>query len=263
MGTHRQTRSKAVTLTISLLGLGALAGCSGSHSVAPAATRSASPTAPSVAESLLQRTLAALRSGGSVHVDSSTTTSAGSEASTDDATASGGRQTVTVSKTEQMTVLLIAGVGYVQGEGTGLTLFGVPQSQAEQFAGKWIVLRPGDTLGTSSYDDVTEGITLSSVASELKPGGGPATLAAPAVIHGQRVVAVQAPLPAGSQFSAAARDVVYMTDDSLARPVLSEITNAVGYTYQMSFSRWGETVHLTAPTKTIPASSVTPVSSTT
>jgi hypothetical protein len=72
---------------------------------------------------------------------------------------------------------------------------------------------------------------------------------------------VQAPLPASSQFPAAARDVLYMTDDSLLRPVLSEITNAGGYAYQVSFSRWGEPLHLTAPTDTVPASSVTPVSS--
>jgi hypothetical protein len=52
-----------------------------------------------------------------------------------------------------------------------------------------------------------------------------------------------------------------VTDDSLLRPVLSEVTNAGGYTYQVSFSRWGETVHLTAPANTVPASSVTPVSS--
>jgi hypothetical protein len=61
--------------------------------------------------------------------------------------------------------------------------------------------------------------------------------------------------------AAAARDVLYITDDSLLRPVLSEITNADGYTYQMSFSRWGETLPLTAPANTVPASFVTPVSS--
>ena len=52
-----------------------------------------------------------------------------------------------------------------------------------------------------------------------------------------------------------------MTDNSLLRPVLLEVTNAGSYKYQMSFSDWGETVHLTAPTDAIPASSVTPASS--
>jgi hypothetical protein len=67
MGTRRRTPAKAVTLTISaLLGLGALAGCSGGNSAAPAATKSASKTGLSdgCAAALLQGRLAALRSGG-------------------------------------------------------------------------------------------------------------------------------------------------------------------------------------------------------
>jgi hypothetical protein len=54
-----------------------------------------------------------------------------------------------------------------------------------------------------------------------------------------------------------------MTDNSLLRPVLSETTNAGDYKYQMSFSHWGETLHLTAPANAIPATSVTPTTSVT
>jgi hypothetical protein len=59
----------------------------------------------------------------------------------------------------------------------------------------------------------------------------------------------------------AARQVLYMTDNSLLRPVLLEVTNAGSYKNQMSFSDWGETLHLAAPANAIPASSVTPASS--
>jgi hypothetical protein len=286
MSTHRQTRANAITLTISvLLGLGALAGCSGSSSAPPTATASASgagssgaPSAGSSAGSapgarglatpagksapvLLHDTVAALRSGGSVHVDITESTSQGSLAYSDDATASGGRQVITIDRTGHVTILFIAGVGYVQANATGLAaLFQLPQPQADQFAGQWIALRPGDKLGASTYDDVTAGITLSSVATELKPNGTP-TLAAPATVAGQRVVGVQTPLPAGGQLPATARNVLYMTDNSLLRPVLSEVTNAGSYRYQVSFSHWGETLHLTAPANAVPASSVTPASS--
>ena len=267
MSTRRQTRINATALTISaLLGLGVLAGCSGSGSnsgpTAPAA--SAAPAAPAAksAPALLHGALAALRSGGSVHVDISSSAPDGSIVYSDDATASGGRQIATVDKTGHVTSLFIAGVGYVQADATGLAgLFDVPQPQADEFAGQWIALRPGDKLGLSTYDDVVGGITLSSVASELEPSGGTTTLAAPATIAGQRVVAVQAPLPASDQFPATARDVLYMSDNSLLRPVRSEVTDAGSYKYQMSFSRWGETLHLTAPANTIPASSVTHASS--
>jgi hypothetical protein len=180
----------------------------------------------------------------------------------DDATANGGRQVITAGKTGHVTILFITGVGYVQADADGLgAFFDVPQAQAAQFADKWIALRPGEKLGLSTYDDVTAGITLSSVASELKPSAGPATLAAPATIAGQRVVGVQAPLPASSQFPAGARDVLYMTDNSQLRPVLSEVTNAGSYKYQISFSHWGEALHLTAPAGAIPATSITPASS--
>jgi hypothetical protein len=285
MSTHRQTRANAITLTISvLLGLGALAGCSGSggsSSAPPTATASASgagssgrPSAGSApgarglatpvgksAPVLLHDTVAALRSGGSVHVDITEGTSQGSLAYSDDATASGGRQVITIDRTGHVTILVIAGVGYVQGNATGLAaLFQLPRPQADQFAGQWIALRPGDKLGASTYDDVTAGITLSSVATELEPNGTP-TLAAPATVAGQRVVGVQTRLPAGSQLPATARNVLYMTDNSLLRPVLSEVTNAGSYKYQVSFSHWGEALHLTAPAKAVPASSVTPASS--
>jgi hypothetical protein len=277
MSTHRQTQANAITLTIAaLLGLGALAGCSGGGSASPAATglashagSSAGPSAASAAASspgksapvLLRDTLAALRAGGSVHVDITDSSAQGSLAYSDDATASGGRQVITIDGTGHATILFIAGVGYVQANAMGLaTLFQLPQPQAEQFAGQWIALRPGDKLGASTYDDVTAGITLSSVATELEPNGTP-TLAAPATVAGQRVVGVQTRLPAASKLPAAARNVLYMTDNSLLRPVLSEVTNAGSYKYQVSFSHWGETLHLTAPANAVPASSVTPASS--
>jgi hypothetical protein len=291
MSTHRQTQANAITLTIAaLLGLGALAGCSGGGAASPAATGRASqpgPTshagssagpsgssagsasgAPAAASPagksapvLLRDTLAALRAGGSVHVDLTDSSPHGSLVYSDDATASGGRQVITIDRTGRATILFIAGVGYVQANATGLAaIFDVPQQLADQFADQWIALRPGEKLGLSTYDDVTAGITLSSVATELGPNGTP-TLAAPAIVAGQRVVGVQVPLPAGQQLPATARDVLYITDNSLLRPVLSEVTNAGSYKYQMSFSHWGETLHLAAPANAVPASSVTPASS--
>ena len=129
-------------------------------------------------------------------------------------------------------------------------------AQTIQFTAHDIALKSGEKLGASSYDDVTAGITLASVASELQLTGTPAP-SAPTSIGGQRVVGVQAPMPASAQLPAAARDVLYMTDNSLLRPVLSEVTNAGGYEYRMSFTQWGEAVNLTAPANAVPASSLT------
>lgn len=275
MSTHRQTRINAVALAISVvLGLGALAGCtgSGSGSSAPTTTAPGDKAAPSTGSSsgarpratpgagsapaLLSGALAALRSGGSVHVDITSSIRGNTVVYSDEATASGGRQIMTLDNAARATILFIAKVGYVQADAVGLSgFFGVPQSLAQQFAGKWIALRPGDKLGASTYDDITGGITLSSVASELELTAP--RLAAPATVAGQRVVGVHGSPPASDQFPATARGVLYVTDNSLLRPVLSEVTDASSDSDKVSFSHWGETVHLTAPANAIPASDVT------
>ena len=62
---------------------------------------------------------------------------------------------------------------------------------------------------------------------------------------------------------ATARAVLYVTDTAPVRPVLSEVTNAGSSDVQVYFSDWGETVHLTAPAHSVPASDVTSSSTTT
>jgi hypothetical protein len=273
MGTRRQTRVSTITLTLTaLLGLGTLTGCSGSGSAPPTATASggktassagsspgASPLAASVARSapaLLRGALAALRSGGTVHVDITTTLPGASIVQSDDATANGGRQIMSIGQAAHATILFIAGVGYVDADAKGLNgFFGVPQLQAEKFAGRWIALRRGDKLGQTTYDDLTAGITLSSVASELEAASTP-KLAPPNTINGQRVVAVQAPVQVSGQTSKAT-ETLDITDNSLLRPVLAKVVADGSYSSQISFSHWGETLHLSAPSGTVPASSVT------
>jgi hypothetical protein len=276
MRTRRQTRVNTITLTLTaLLGLGALTGCSGSGSAPPTATASggkaassagsspgASPLAASVAKSapaLLHGALAALRSGGSVHIDITVTLPGASIVESDDATASGGRQIMSIGQAAHATILFIAGVGYVKADAKGLNgFFGVPQPQAEQFAGRWIALRRGDKLGQTTYDDLTAGITLSSVASELEPVSTP-KLAPPTTINGQRVVAVQAPAKA-SGVTSKATETLDVTDNSLLRPVRAKVVAGGSYSSQISFTHWGETLHLSAPSSAVPASSVAPAS---
>src|SRR5580693_8412281 len=139
MSTHRHIQANATALTIAaLLGAGALAGCSGAGSSSAAASGTASGTAsaaasgtaglaasasatpvPKTAPALLSGALATLRSADSVHVETDQSTSQGAVAFSDDSTASGGRQVITLG-TGQVTILFIAGVGYVQANAAGL-----------------------------------------------------------------------------------------------------------------------------------------------
>jgi len=166
---------------------------------------------------------------------------------------------MSIGQAAHATILFIAGVGYVNADAKGLNgFFGVPQLQAKQFADRWIALRHGDKLGQTTYDDLTAGITLSSVASELEPASTP-KLAPSNTINGQRVVAVQAPAQV-SGLTSKATETLDVTDNSLMRPVLAKVVAGGGYSSQMSFTHWGETLHLSAPSSAVPASSVTPAS---
>jgi hypothetical protein len=272
MNTQRRAHVNAITLTAAaLLGLGMLAGCtSGGSSAAPpsssasaaratpaaSASRSTAPAPAMPAAGLLSAALAAVRSGGSVHVDITSVGTDGSVVFSDDATARGGRQVITFDGTGHATILLIGGVDYVQADAQGLQgFFQVSLAQAERAAGQWISLRPGEELGMSSYDDVTAGITLSSVATELQVGS-PLSTTAPATVAGQPVTGVQAPLPASDNLPRA-KTVLYVTDNAALRPVRYELVGGGSTTDEISFSRWGERLDLAAPPDAIPASSLT------
>jgi hypothetical protein len=280
MSTRVRAWSNAITLGISgLLGAALLAGCGAAGSHTPAASTAAAstaaggqPVATAVAESapgLLRTALAAPRAGGSVHinVDLSDKSAAHtySDQYSDDATASGGRQVITVGETEHATILFLDKVGYVQANLQSLEgFFGVPRLRAEQYAGQWIALRPGQHLGQASYADVTAGITLQSVASTAFAFGGRPVLVKSSVIAGQPVDGLQAPAPAGGGLPATAKNVLYVSSGPVRRPVLLETTGAgSGYQYRMSFSDWHEALHLTAPANPVSALLVTPASTTT
>jgi hypothetical protein len=265
MNAHRRPRASAVALTVSaLLGLGMLAGCtsggsgtSRSAASAPAASATPSASVPAMsAPRLLHAALAALRAGGSVHVDINSIAHGGSVAFSEDATGTGGRQVITMDGTGHATILLIRGVDYVRADTQTLQeFFEVPLTQAEQAAGRWISLRPGQKLGTSTYDDVTAGITLSSVATELQVGN-PLSKTAPATVAGRPVIGVQAPVPASDGLRGA-KVVLYVTDDAALRPVRYELVGGGSTRDTISFSRWGEKLSLTAPPGAVPASSLT------
>jgi hypothetical protein len=266
MRPHRRTRSNAITLTSALAGLAVLAGCGPGTSSSPAATATASPSAsaaavPASASARLRAALDALRAAGTVHVDVTSSAPGTSVRFSDDSAASGGRQLITFNKTGHVTILFIPGTAYLKADVPALEGFlGCGQAQAEAAANRWVYLRPGDKFCGTDYGTVTDGITLSSVAGELAMKNGTATATAPATMAGQRVVGVRGQV-SGGQLPAPAKEVLYLTDDARLRPVLSEQT-AAGIKSEISFSQWGEQLTLTAPKGAVPASSLTPASST-
>jgi hypothetical protein len=252
-----------------LAGLGLLAGCTSvasmsttSVSTAPASSGSAggstSPgTAPATGRSpsgLVAAAVAALKAGPTVHVGISTTVTSGTITFSDDATASGGRQDIALSSGGQVSIIYVGGVGYVKGNAQGLAGFmGVAAAQAQTLAGRWIAVRPGQELGQNSYRDIVDGITLSSVASEIALAA-PLSLTSPATVAGQQAIGVQGGVPASQQLPSSARAILDVAAAG-SRPLRWTASATGGYQSTISFSDWGESLKLTAPAGAIPAPS--------
>jgi hypothetical protein len=256
MSTHPQFRVNVITLALSaLLGVAVLAGCTGGGSLqpAPAPTGQATESAPT----LVDAAAGAVLSAGSVHINWVQTGPSSSLTESVDVTASGGRDVVTANETDHATILFIDGVAYVEADQPGLeAIFNLSAYVAEEFWDEWIAVRSGEKLGSLSYDDLTEGMTLSSVADVVQVCGA-CTLTAPTTVAGQRALSVQAPAPADDHAPASARFVLYMTDNSQPKPMLLELRGDGNITNRISFSGWHETLHLSAPTDTISAQLVT------
>ena len=261
-------RSLPASALATLAGLALLAGCSGTKTVpapaapaspgaagsasagsnpaSPAASPAATAPSPGSATAVVAASLAALKAGRAVHITISTTLSNGSVTYSDDATADGGRQYITLSTGGHVTILYVGGVGYVQGDAQGLAGFmQVPLSQAQSLAGQWIAVHPGQELGASSYADIVAGITLSSVASEIALAA-PLTLAAPATVAGQRTIVVQGRVPASQQPPASAR-VTLDVAAAGSRPLRETVVASGGYLSTTTFSDWGESLSLSPP----------------
>jgi hypothetical protein len=255
MRPHPRTRSNAAGLGLALLGLAALAGCTGS---APPATAKATQATQS-ATAMLDESVGALLSAGTVHFSLNEYTQGESSTSSGDLTPTSGRAVITYNKTEHETIMFIGGAAYVWADEQVLeSVFGVPAVQARLFWGEWIVVKSGEKLGTQTYAELVHGMTLSTMASQLLLCG-PCTLTAP-VTAGQREVGVRVPVTTTGQgkVAASAREVLYVTDSPQPRPVLLELEGDGDYAWDMSFSGFHEAVRLTAPKDVTPALMVTP-----
>jgi hypothetical protein len=193
-----------------------------------------------------------------VHVDISTLDTSNDVTSySDDATATGGQQVITIDGTQHATILFIDNTGYLKADAAALAGFiGAPAAQVAELAGKWLSFSPGDTLGTTTYASLVAGITLSSVASEIKLSG-PDTVTGPETVNGQSVLAISSPIPASQKLPSSARMILYVTASG-SRPVKEKLSGVSGTENQYSFSDWGESLHLTAPADALPVSSLGP-----
>jgi hypothetical protein len=241
------SRLRSAVAALSGFGLvaGLVAGCTGGGaSQAPAAGSGLAALSP---RQILSRAEAAATAAGSMHFHSTTQDGQSSIVFNDDSAASGGRQYITMSGGGQMTVLVVASAGYVNGNATALNSFlGLPASTATQMAGQWILFTSGDP----GYQQVVAGVTTSSVLSEITPVGALTEIGS-TTVDGQSVVGVRGAAPSSANMPAGSKITLYVAASGRALPV-SCIEGSGSNQTRITLSQWGERVSVTAPPHAVP-----------
>jgi hypothetical protein len=240
-------------------GASAPAGAPRATAASLAATATPTSTEPGArsAAALAKDSLAALRSGISVHVDTASVTQNGTTDNSQDLTAKAGRAVMTAPSGARVVYLFVDGMAYLKGNALGLTRFaGVSPAFAQRYASRWIALRQGDQVGYASYDNITSWLTLSGEADELVMTA-PEKLTGAATVAGQRVIGVSGPLPASDQLPTGTRQVLYAADDPTLRPVRVTLQGG-SIKSTTTFSEWGERVDLNPPPDSLPAATLPP-----
>jgi hypothetical protein len=231
----------AAAITASLL-----AACSGSSPSVPAR-----PSDPAAVRTLT-RAIAATRAAGTVHVQTHATGGPNTATYSSDASATAGRQVITATNGGHATVLEINGVGYFKANATALVGFlGLPAAVAKRVANKWIEFHASDV----GYQRIIAGVTIGSLADELALSGGVRSLGKRQV-GGQSVVALRGGVPAAWGLAPGVNATLYVAAAGQPLPVTFTGGITGGQGEFLTFSKWGEPVHLTAPASSIPSSSV-------
>jgi hypothetical protein len=213
---------------------------SGSKSVS-----AASPAARRLVRTALKSTI----DGGTFHYVSRFTSKGQSQTTVGDAGMSSGRQVITIGS-DTFSVLVNGTACYFQGDANQMEQqLGLPSTIATAHAGQWISLAPGDLPYQSVYVAVTTRSALdSNIAFAPHRESGTTTRA------GYRVLGITGPMSnqvvEGQLQRAKGTANLYLTTSRPHLPVQyteNGTINNTKSTLVMTFSRWGETVHVSAP----------------
>jgi hypothetical protein len=121
-------------------------------------TSVAAASSPTTAANLLAQAMADARSAGWVHEVTLNVGDGHRQTMDDDIGTSSGRQVID-DNGGRMTVLVVGGTTYVQGDAKALhNDLGAPSQDASQLAGHWLSIPPGNQL----YGPVSDAVTLAS-----------------------------------------------------------------------------------------------------
>ena len=204
---------------------------------------------PGAASQILTSAIASAKKAGSVrvtvHFFSGKTTG---ELVQDSASASA-EQTVAIGQ-ERVSIVLSKGTVYFSGNTKGLVkYFGLTEAVATTLADKWISASSSD----AAFPSLAAGLTLSSALKEVSPTGS-VMQGKHRTIDGHTTTSISGTGPAG-----VTRVTLFVATHGKALPV--EAVGSGGTAEKVSgeivtFSRWGESVHVPVPSESIPISTL-------
>jgi hypothetical protein len=160
-----------------------------------------------------------------------------------------GVETVAIGK-ERVSILLMDGTAYFSGNASGLTgYFGLPQAVAATLSGKWVSVSSTD----SGYTSVVAGLTLPAALKEASPTG---------VIAQGKMKKLKGQLTTSISGTGSASTVATsLFIAAKGKPLPVEAVASAGSGKKVSgeivtFSHWGEKVHVPTPSNAIPLSAL-------
>jgi hypothetical protein len=242
--TAKTARQGLTVVACLLLSLALESGASASVAVGTSAS----------ASQALMHSLAAATKAGSARITVQFFSGSSTGKVVQDSSLHSGEQTVATGGA-LASVVLVGGAAYISGNSKGLTsYFGLPSALGPTLAGRWVSLQSTD----AAFHAVTANVALSSALVNVTPSG---TLTAGKRLKVERqwVKSISGEIPGGG-----GRLTLFVTANSRSLPVEAVESSGAGKTATgeiVTFTRWGEQLHLVTPSRAIPISTLEAASS--
>ncbi len=215
---------------------------------------SASPAASGSASQALKHSLNDATEAGSARITVQFFTGSTTGKVVQDSSLHSGEQTVAIGK-ELVSTVLVGGAAYISGNSQGLTTyFGLPSALVPTLNGKWVSVQPTD----AAFQSVSANVSLTSALANVTPSG--------TVVAGKRskvdqqwVNSISGEAPGGRQ-----RLTLFVAANKRALPVEAVESAGSGKSATgeiVTFTRWGEQVHVPTPSGALPLSAIQAASS--
>jgi len=223
--------------------------------LAPALAGASVVATSTPAQSTLATTLAAAKKQSSVHFVATTTVGPRSVTLNGDASSSEAQQVVTIhdgSSVGHLTARLVPTGLYFNGDAKGLeTYLRVPTASAPKYAGRWIVI----SNSASSFSQIVSSMTIGAAVDQISLTGPLSE--STALANGRHVIVLTGRTTAlSSNAKTGPAELNVAAGSHLPVSFSGRGPGTTKAVAAITFSHWGEPVHLATPSSAIPASSI-------